>query len=116
MKKIYYLSSCSTCVRIMKETGTKGFELIDIKESNIGADDLDRAKSVIGSYEGLFSRRALKFRERGLHEQTLSENDYRSLILEEYTFLKRPVYFIGDDVFAGNTKKTVEQIISRLGE
>lgn len=100
----------------MKETGTEGFELIDIKRTNIGAEDLDGAKAVIGSYEGLFSRRAQKFRQLGLHEKTLSEMDYRTLILDEYTFLKRPVYFIGNDVFAGNAKKTVEAIKARLGE
>ncbi|HAW20757.1 MAG TPA: hypothetical protein DCX14_11285 [Flavobacteriales bacterium] len=116
MKKIYYLSTCDTCKRIMSETGTHGFELIDIKTKNIDASDLDRAKDVIGSYEGLFSRRALKFRAQGLHEMSLNESDYRRLILEEYTFLKRPVYFIDEAVFAGNAKKTVEAIKARIGE
>lgn len=100
----------------MKETGTDGFELIDLKKTNINATDLDYAKSVIGSYEGLFNRRSLKFRAQGLHTQVLTEKDYRKLILEEYTFLKRPVYFIEKDVFAGNAKKTVEEIKVRLGE
>lgn len=100
----------------MKETGTEGFELIDIKQTNIGPEDLDSAQAVIDSYEGLFSRRAVKFRQQGWNEKTLTEKDYRKLILQEYTFLKRPVYFIGEDVFAGNLKKTVEAIKARLGE
>ncbi|MEZ4721480.1 MAG: ArsC/Spx/MgsR family protein [Flavobacteriales bacterium] len=116
VKKIYFLSTCSTCQQIMKETGTEGFELIDIRQTNILEKDLDYAKSVIGSYEGLFSRRAMKFREWGLHEKNLGEADYKKLILEEYTFLKRPVYFIGKDVFTGNTKATVETIKTRMGE
>ena len=42
-----------------------------------------------GSYEALFSRRAMKFRSMGLADKTLTEQDYRQLILDEYTFLKR---------------------------
>ena len=100
----------------MSETGTDGFELVDIKTQNIGAEDLDRAKDAIGSYAGLFSKRAVKFRAQGLNNQTLSDADFRALILKEYTFLKRPVYFIDDAVFAGNAKKTVEAIKAAIGE
>jgi len=44
----------------------------------------------------------------GLKEKTLSEQDYRQLILDEYTFLKRPVIIIDDQIFVGNAKKEVE--------
>ena len=33
MRKIYHLSTCNTCQRILSETGTNGFELIDVKEA-----------------------------------------------------------------------------------
>ena len=48
------------------------------------------------------------FRQRGLHEKELSEKDYKDLILEHYTFLKRPVIIVEDQIFVGNSKKTVE--------
>ncbi|HPN72346.1 MAG TPA: arsenate reductase, partial [Saprospiraceae bacterium] len=68
--KIYHLSSCSTCVKILGCLNDKsGIELINIKEKNISAKDLDYAAKIVGSYEQLFSRRALKFRSMGLHEQ-----------------------------------------------
>jgi arsenate reductase len=109
MKKIYHLSSCNTCQKIIAEmNGGEGFEMQDIKEENVSAKDLDWMKDKVGSYESLFSRRAMKFRQWGLHEKELNEQDYRDLILKEYTFLKRPVIVIDDQVFAGNTKKTVE--------
>ena len=115
MKKIYHLSSCNTCQKIIKELNESGdFELQNIKESNISAAVLDEAAAKLGSYEALFSRKAMKYRSLGLHEKQLSEQDYRQLILEEYTFLKRPVVFIGDDVFAGNAKATVEAAKSKL--
>ncbi len=109
MRKVYHLSSCSTCQRILKDTkAAASCELQDIKVQNIEAKDLDWLATKVGSYEALFSRKALKYRAMGLHEKTLSENEYRNLILQEYTFLKRPVIIVGDKVFVGNLAKTVE--------
>lgn len=110
MKRIYHLSSCSTCQRILKtlDPGPE-VELIDIKEKNIDAATLDWIKEKAGSYEALFSKRAMKFRSMGLHEQTLTEADYRKYMLEEYTFLKRPFMIWEDEVFIGNSAKEVEK-------
>ena len=68
-----------------------------------------------GSYEALFSRRAVKYAEQGLKDKKLDEKDYRELILEEYTFLKRPVAIVGDSIFVGNEKKTVDALKKALG-
>ncbi len=110
--KIYHLSTCSTCKRILSEIpDLDRFDLQDIKTEPITPGQLDEMKKLAGSYEALFSRRSMKFRPMGLHEKVLSEEDYRKLILEEYTFLKRPVAVIGEQVFAGNTKKVVEAML-----
>jgi len=110
MKKIFVLGSCSTCQRILNELGsqTKGYEIQDIKTEKISAKDLDEMKKLAGSYEALFSRVAMKYRSMGLNEMELTEKDYRKYILEEYTFLKRPVVVSGDQIFIGNSKKVVE--------
>ncbi len=109
MKKIFHLKSCSTNQRILKELDLgEDVELQNIKEENIDSETLDFLKDKVGSYEALFSRKAMKFRQMGLHEKQLSEKDYRDLILQEYTFLKRPFMINGDEVFIGNSKATVE--------
>ena len=110
MKKAFTLPTCKTCVRIFEDLqpAENGCEVVDIKSSGIAAEDLDRMKVLAGSYEALFSRRAMKFRSMGLADQTLSEADYRRLILEEYTFLKRPVFLFEDDVCVGSAKASVE--------
>jgi arsenate reductase len=109
MKRIYHLSNCNTCQKILAQVKpSSDVELIDIKEKNIDADTLDWLKDKVGSYEALFSKRAMKFRSMGLHEQVLTEADYRKYMLEEYTFLKRPFMINGEAVFIGNTKKEVE--------
>tara|TARA_R110002012_G_scaffold28869_4_gene90016 strand:+ start:10681 stop:11034 length:354 start_codon:yes stop_codon:yes gene_type:complete len=109
MKKIYHLGSCSTCKRILKELEPlDDVELQEIKAEAITPEQLEQMAALSGSYESLFSRRAMLFRQRGLHEKELSESDYKDLILEHYTFLKRPVTLVDDQIFVGNAKKTVE--------
>lgn len=104
-KKIYYLSSCSTCKRVMHDLkiGNK-FELRDIKESPITEDELEHLKKLTGSYEKIFSKIAMKYRIWGLNNMTLTEDDFRSYILKEYTFIKRPVIIIDDKVFIGSSR------------
>ena len=110
MKKIYHLSSCSTCQRIIKTLEpTADVVLQDIKTEQITEEQLQEMKGMAGTYEALFSRRAMKYRSMGLNEMELSEEDYKRYILEEYTFLKRPVMISGDQIFIGNAKKVVEQ-------
>lgn len=110
MKRIYHLSSCSTCQRILKEINPSAdVELIDIKVQNIDAETLDWIKSKVGSYEALFSKRAMKFKSMGLNQMQLTEADYRKYMLEEYTFLKRPFMIFGEQVYIGNAAKEVEK-------
>lgn len=109
MRKIYHLSTCTTCQRILKELGhLDGVELQDIKMESITPSQLEEMHELSGSYEALFSRRAMLFRQRNLGEKNLTENDYKDLILDHYTFLKRPVILIDDQIFIGNSKKVVE--------
>lgn len=116
MKKIYHLSSCSTCVRIINELGLKEkkFEFQDIKTEKITASQLAEMKKMAGSYEALFSRVAMKYRALGLDKQTLTEDDYKKYILEEYTFLKRPVIIIDKNIFIGNSKNTIATVKAEL--
>lgn len=116
MKKIYHLGNCTTCQAIIKETGIaeKGFEMQDIKTEKITPAQLEEMKQKAGSYESLFSRRAMKYKEMGLKDKALTEADYRKLILDEYTFLKRPVVFVNDQLFIGSEKKTVAALKAAL--
>ena len=115
MKKCYYLATCSTCQRILKEWELdETFELQDIKTENITADQVDEMIRLAGSAERLFSRRAMKYKSMGLGAKNLTEDDHRELIIEEYTFLRRPVLIMKDQIFIGNSKKTVQEAINSL--
>lgn len=113
--KIYHLSTCNTCQRIIKELGgAEKFTLQDIKTEKITPARLEEMRAKTDSYESLFSRRSRQYSARGLKNQELTEQDYRDLILEEYTFLKRPVVLIDDEIFIGNAKKTVAAAAKKM--
>ncbi len=111
MNKIFYLSTCDTCKRIIDELDLKKkkFEFQDIKTEKITAPQLEALKDKVGSYEALFSKIARKYKEMKLNEKKLTENEMKKLILEEYTFLKRPVILIKDKIFVGNSKNTIAE-------
>ncbi|EAR03013.1 arsenate reductase family protein [Maribacter sp. HTCC2170] len=109
MNKIYHLSTCDTCKRILKELQPlEGFQLQDIKTEAITKIQLEEMHKLSGSYESLFSKRARLYKEKGLAAKELMETDYKELILEHYTFLKRPVVLFNDQIFVGNSKKVVQ--------
>ena len=116
--KLYHLAICSTCKRIIKELGDKvlSFEMQDIKTDKITATQLDEMKALAGNYEALFSRRSQQYAARGLKDKTLTEQDYRDLILEEYTFLKRPVAIVGKEIFIGNNAEVIAALQEKLAQ
>lgn len=115
MKKIYYLSTCSTCRRIIKEIAPDGdFYLQDIKANPITDAQLDELHKFSGSYLNIFNKQAKKYRELSLHTQTLTEEDMRDLIKNEYTFLKRPIFIIDHKIFIGNNRKIINELNSYM--
>ena len=109
MNKLYYLSSCNTCTRIINELNLpKGFQLQDIKTEPITVSQIEQMRDLTDSYQSLFSKRARLYNELDLKNKSLTEDDFKSYILEHYTFLKRPVLIYDNQIFIGNSKKTVE--------
>ena len=107
MKKAYHLSTCDTCKRILKELNlSPDWKLQDIKTEKITLEQLEEMRNLTDSYESLLNKRARKLSE--YKGQELSEEKLKSMILEEYTFLKRPVFIRNNEIFIGNAKKTIE--------
>ncbi|MFQ3296503.1 MAG: arsenate reductase [Polaribacter sp.] len=115
MKKGYFLQTCDTCKRILKEVNTDGFELQEIKSTPINEAQLEEMHKLSGSYEALFNKRARLYKAMDLKNKTISEADYKQHILEEYTFLKRPVFIVDREIFIGNSKKVVAEFIEKIG-
>lgn len=117
MKKIYYLKTCDTCKKIIKSLpNTDSIEFQDIKENPITVAQLEQMYKLSGSYEKLFSKRAKLYKERNLKDISLTEKDYKSFILEHYTFLNRPVCIVDEKIFIGNSSKVIEALQKELSQ
>lgn len=108
--KFIYLESCDTCQRIKGELELpENILLQNTKEQPVTKEQIEFLKQQAGSYEALFNRRAQLYRGRGLHEKNLSEADYRNLLLDHYTFIKRPILIYNKKAFIGNSKKVIAE-------
>jgi arsenate reductase (glutaredoxin) len=92
-----------------KGVAIRGF--LDLKTEPLSRDEVEELARKVGGAEALFSKRAMKYRAMGLHEQQLSEDDLLRLMTEEYTFVTRPVIVRGDRATAGFSAKRVDALV-----
>lgn len=111
MNKIWFLSTCDTCKRILDGLGgretleKRGFDFHDLKNNPISKEELEMIQEGSEmSYEELFNKRSRQYSK----DMFSKDEEFKQGILEEYTFLKRPIISYGDNVFVGNSKKVVE--------
>lgn len=74
------------------------YELIDLKKELIDEISLDFLFSKTNSYEKLFNKRAQKYKSEIIKNNIKKDLDFRKLILDEYTFLKRPILIDGNQI------------------
>lgn len=109
MKKIFYLTTCSTCKRILHEL-KPGEEVVmqDVKTQPVTEAQLDELAKLAGSYEAIFSKIAMKYRMWNLDKKQLTEQDFKKYMLDEYTFIKRPIVVCDNNIFIGSSKRMIE--------
>ena len=115
MNTIYYLASCDTCRKIIKSL-PKNSDLVfhDIKQNPISIEELEKMHELSGSYEALFSKKAQLYKSMDLKNKVLTEDDYKNLILEHYTFLSRPVFIIDNKIYIGNSQQNMLQVMKQF--
>ena len=115
MRKIYYLASCDTCRKIIKSLPSNAnLEFHDIRQNPITVEELEFMHQLSGSYEALFSKKAQLYKEKGLKNMTLTEEEYKKYILEHYTFLSRPVVILENEIFIGNSQPNILKLQKAL--
>jgi arsenate reductase len=113
--KVYYLPDCDTSKRVIREASLgEDFEFHNLRKAPLAQEEIDALAAMAGSYEALFSRHARLYKERNLKNEYLNEKDYRNLLLEHYTFLKRPVVVVNGEIFIGGQEKVINQLITSL--
>ncbi|MGU3377405.1 arsenate reductase family protein [Chryseobacterium sp. M5A1_1a] len=110
MKKVFYLNTCDTCRKILAQFDLKKWELREIKKQPITKEELEEMYNITKSYDALFSRKSTQIKLRELDLKSLTESDFKELILDHYTFLKRPVFLTDKEIFVGNDKKNLEAL------
>jgi arsenate reductase (glutaredoxin) len=111
---VYWLPHCSTCqkaVALLEERGVPIRSFRDLKAEPLSRAEVEELGRKVGGAEALFSKRAMKYRKMGLHEQQLSDDDLLRLMTEEYTFVTRPVIVRGERATAGFAQKRVEALV-----
>ena len=112
---VFYLPSCDTCRKIIKSISPKAaLTYHDIKQDPITEDQLQELHAIAGSYEVLFSRKAQLYKAYDLKNKTLTEADYKTYLLEHYTFLARPVFVIDQRIYIGNKPEIVAKALAAL--
>ena len=110
MKKVFYLTTCGTCTKILKMFDLSAWELRELKSHPITEEDLAQMYHFTKSYETIFSRRSTQIKARDIDVKSLAEKDFEALILDHYSFLKRPVFLTDEEIFVGNDKNNIENI------
>ena len=117
MKVVFYLKSCNTCTRIIKEIKLdSSFVFREIKSNPLTLKEIEMIHDLSKNYESIFNKRAKLFTEKKLKDVTLTELEYKNYILENYTFLKRPVIITDQKIFIWNSKKNILELKKHLGE
>lgn len=110
MKKVFYLKTCGTCKKILSRYPLDGWELREIKSNPITQEELAEMYQRTTSYEKLFSRKSTQIKAREIEVEKLKGNDFKDLLLSHYSFLKRPVFVCGKEIFIGNEKSNLEAL------
>ena len=115
MKKVFHLNTCDTCRKILAQFDLSDWELREIRKEPVTEEELAEMYEKTQSYETLFSKKSTQIKLRGLDVKSLTEKDFKELLLDHYTFLKRPVFITNDKIFVGNDKKNVEALQEFFG-
>lgn len=110
--KFYWLPHCTTCQKAAKYLESKGHsiaEFRDVKSGPLRREEIEQLAELVGGVEDLFSRRAIKYRSMKLSERELTSEEIIGLMVDEYTFIKRPVLVSNGRAIAGFTPKSYDK-------
>lgn len=110
MRKVFYLKTCGTCTKILNQFDLADWEMQELKSKPISTEELAEMFDQTKSYEALFSRRSTQIKARNIEVKSLKEEDFKNLILDHYSFLKRPVFLTDKEIFVGNEKGNLEEL------
>ena len=110
-----YLSTCSTCVRIIKSLGIEDAPFLqNVKEAMVTPEQLQFLYNHTNNYEQFINKRGRVYAQLKREGAVFSEAVYKALLEKEYSCLKRPILIWNNNVFLGNSKATVAAMKTAL--
>ena len=111
----FYLSTCSTCVRIIKSLGIEDAPFLqNVKEAMVTPEQLRFLYNHTNNYEQLINKRGRIYAQLKREGTVFSEAVYKTLLEKEYSCLKRPILIWNNNVFLGNSKATAAAMKTAL--
>lgn len=91
------------------------FEFIDIKKDPLSRDELKELEFKVG-LDVLVNRRGRKWRDLGLANKELTDEELFEQLLEHQTMIKRPVLLKDESVLVGYDEESFEAFIAEEEE
>lgn len=118
MDEIYFygLPNCTTCQKALRRLDYHRVQNVkkrNIKDEPLTREEVEKLAKMLGGAENLFSRRSTKYRELGLRDKVISEEQMLDLMASEYTFLKRPILVAKGKAVAGFFEKEYDDFFRR---
>lgn len=115
--RLYGLKRCSTCVKAMRwlEEHDVAYEFIDYRDHPIEPDTLKQWSAQLGGWEKLVNRASMTWRNLPDERKSpASDAEWKSLIAEFPTLIKRPVTASGADVLGvGFNEKKFTDLVGK---
>lgn len=112
MLKVYGIKNCNKIRNTRKwlDERNVGYEFIDVKKTPIPAEKLADFTEKVG-LDTLINRRGMKWRQLGLADKNVSEQELFDQMLEHQTMIKRPLITKGEAIMVGYDEDALESFI-----
>jgi len=86
------------------------YEFVDLKKEPLTRDELQSFVNQIG-LDVLINRRGMKWRQLGLKDKNLNEDELFDQLLEHQVMIKRPVLVKGEAILVGYDEDAFEAFV-----
>jgi Spx/MgsR family transcriptional regulator len=112
MIQVYGIKNCNKIRDTLKWLKTNDVEhhFYDLKKEPLTREELEEFVHRIG-LDVLLNRRGMKWRQLGLKDKNLSDDELFEQLLEHQTMIKRPVLIKGEAILVGYDEEAFEEFI-----
>ena len=112
MIQVYGIKNCNKVRDTFKwlDENEVEYEFVDIKKEPLTKDELQSFVNQIG-LDVLINRRGMKWRQLGLKDKNLSDEELFDELLEHQVMIKRPVLVEGEAILVGYDEDAFEAFV-----